>query len=123
MAVHGVEPDGADDGRRSLVAGTITRIEAPDTLADGARTSSLGQLTFPIICDRVASVRTVPDAALVDAMRTLVANTGISVEPTGCLGFAALSRDAREFRGGRVGVILSGGNIAADRFAELVRGA
>lgn len=109
--VVGVEPEAGDDGRRSFRAGRIVAIPVPVSIADGALTTHLGAYTFPIIRDGVADVLTVPDAALVDAMRFFVERMKIVVEPTGCLAAAAAFGGAAPCAGLRVGVVLSGGNI------------
>lgn len=118
--LYGVEPEAGDDGRRSFRTGEIVRIPTPDTIADGAQTQALGELTFPIIRRDVTDVHTVSDAELVDAMRVFASTLKIVVEPTGCLAFAALRRLAPAFRGQRVGVIVSGGNVDLDRYAALL---
>lgn len=121
--VIGVEPEAGDDGQRSFRSGTIVDIAVPRTIADGAQTQHLGTLTFPIIRRLVADVVTVPDAALVDAMRFFAERMRIVVEPTGCLAAAAALSGAVDVRGRRVGIILSGGNVDLARFAALVGGA
>jgi threo-3-hydroxy-L-aspartate ammonia-lyase len=120
--VYGVEPQAGNDGQRSLREGFIVRIEVPKTIADGAQTQSLGRYTFEIIRRGVADIVTVTDAELVAGMRYLADRLKIVVEPTGCLSFAAVRRMGAELSGLRVGVILSGGNVDAARFAELVDG-
>jgi threonine dehydratase len=121
--VYGVEPAAGDDARQSLRSGTIVRIDVPDTIADGAQTTSLGHHTFEIIRDAVADIVTVTDADLVDCMRFFAARMKIVVEPTGCLGFAAARACAARLAAQRVGVILSGGNVDLARFAALLTGA
>ena len=116
--VIGVEPAAGDDGQRSFKAGRIVEIALPRTLADGARTTALGKLTFPVIRDHVADMLTVGDAELLRATLFLWERTKMVVEPTGALGFAALHADKFPARSLRIGVILSGGN--AD-FAALAR--
>ncbi len=120
MEVLGVEPEAGDDGRQSLSAGRIVTIEAPRTIADGAQTLHLGDLTFPILQEHVQEILTASDAELVAVMKLLAGTLKIVVEPTGCLGLAAVLADPERFRGRRVGVVLSGGNVALDRFAKLV---
>ena len=120
--VYGVEPAAGNDGQQSLAQGSIVRIEVPKTIADGAQTQSLGRYTFEIIRRGIADIVTATDAELVDGMRFLADRLKIVVEPTGCLGFAAVRRMGDELAGLKVGVILSGGNVDAARFAELVRG-
>ncbi|WP_028709129.1 threo-3-hydroxy-L-aspartate ammonia-lyase [Propionicicella superfundia] len=118
--VYGVEPAAGDDGLRSLRAGRIVHIDPPRTIADGAQTQHLGTLTFPIISERVTDILTASDDELVSAMALLAATMKIVVEPTGVLGFAALAREAASFRGQRVGIVLSGGNVDIARFAGLL---
>lgn len=122
--VIGVEPEAGNDGQRSLASGQIVTIETPRTLADGAATAHLGQLTFALIQRHVAEIRTVPDAALVDAMRFFAERMKMVVEPTGCLGAAAAFADAAErpLAGLRVGVLISGGNVDLQRYAALLAG-
>ncbi len=115
--IYGVEPEAGDDGLRSLRSGAIVHIDTPDTIADGAQTQHLGALTFPIIREGVDDILTATDAELVDAMRVFASTLKIVVEPTGCLAFAAARRGAA----GRVGVIVSGGNVDLGRYAELLR--
>lgn len=119
--VWGVEPVAGDDARRSIAAGQIVRIETPRTIADGAQTLALGELTFPIIRDRVTGVVTASDDQLVGAMRVMATTLKQVVEPTGVLGLAAVLSGAVPCEPGRrVGVVLSGGNVDLERFATLV---
>ncbi|MEU4193679.1 threo-3-hydroxy-L-aspartate ammonia-lyase [Kribbella sp. NPDC026611] len=120
--IYGVEPEAGNDGQQSLRQGSIVHIETPNTIADGAQTQHLGVYTFEIIRREVTDILTATDAELVDAMRTLAATLKIVVEPTGCLGFAAVRKLPDHLRGKRVGVILSGGNVDMDRFAALLAG-
>ena len=119
--VYGVEPAAGDDGRRSLAAGEIVRIDVPATIADGAQTTHLGAHTFPIIQRAVAEIRTASDAELVAAMRVFAATMKLVVEPTGCLGLAGVLA-AGDLAGQRVGVLVSGGNVDLDRYAALLSG-
>jgi len=121
--VYGVEPRAGDDARRSLEEGRIVHIETPRTIADGAQTLHLGELTFPIIRDGVTEVVTATDDELVQAMRVVAATLKQVVEPTGVLGLAAvLSGAVPDIAGKRVGVVRAGGTIALERFAALVAG-
>ncbi|MET9362267.1 threo-3-hydroxy-L-aspartate ammonia-lyase [Streptomyces sp. NPDC006632] len=120
--VYGVEPEAGDDGRRSLRAGEIVHIDTPDTLADGAQTQHLGSHTFPLIRDRVTDIVTATDAQLVDCMRLFASRMKSVVEPTGCLGLAGARTLAERYRGKRVGVVISGGNVDLARYAELLAG-
>jgi threonine dehydratase len=116
--LFGVEPEAGNDGQQSLRSGAIVHIETPQTIADGAQTQHLGQLTFEIIRRDVDDIFTASDAELIDAMRFFAERMKIVVEPTGCLGFAAARRQAQ--RGQRVGVIVSGGNVDMQRFGALM---
>ena len=118
--LYGVEPEAGDDGRRSLRSGSIVHIDTPRTIADGAQTQHLGNLTFPIIRREVTDILTAGDPELVDTMRFLAERMKLVVEPTGCLGLAAARRMGTQLRGKRVGVLLSGGNVDMARFAELL---
>ena len=120
-AVYGVEPAAGNDGQQSFRKGVIVRIDVPKTLADGAQTQALGSLTFEIIRRDVADILTATDEELVDCMRFFATRMKIVVEPTGCLGFAAVRALGRKLAGQRVGVIISGGNIDGDRMANLLQ--
>ncbi len=120
--IYGVEPEAGNDGQQSFRSGAIVTIETPVTIADGAQTQHLGELTFPIIRRDVDDVLTASDAELVDCMRFFAARMKMVVEPTGCLGFAAARAMKKELAGKRVGVIVSGGNVDLRRYAELVGG-
>ncbi|CAH1670140.1 MULTISPECIES: threo-3-hydroxy-L-aspartate ammonia-lyase [unclassified Chelatococcus] len=118
--VIGVEPAAGDDGARSFREGRIVTIDVPTTLADGAQTTALGAITFSIIRELVDDVVTVPDAALVEAMRFFAERMKMVVEPTGCLAAAAAFSGVVPVKGQRVGVILSGGNVDLATFARLL---
>jgi threonine dehydratase len=123
IEVWGVEPEAGNDTQRSLAEGRIVHIDTPKTIADGAQTQHSGALTFPVIQALVKGIVTASDEELVQAMRFFAERMKIVVEPTGCLGAAALmSRVAGlpDLRGRRVGVILSGGNVDVRRYAELL---
>jgi len=118
--VVGVEPEAGNDGRRSLACGAIVHIETPQTIADGAQTQHLGQYTFAIIKRDVERIVTVSDRELRECMRFFAERMKMIVEPTGCLGFAAVRAAGDELRGQRVGVIISGGNVDLERFCALI---
>ena len=120
--VYGVEPEAGDDGVRSFETGVLQRVENPQTIADGARTPSLGRLTFAIIKSLAAGMLTASDEELVRTMRFLWERVKIVVEPTGVLGLAPLFHRRLGIEGKRVGVILSGGNVDLLRACELFRG-
>jgi len=119
--IYGVEPEAGNDGQQSFRSGRIVHIETPRTIADGAQTLHLGEHTFPIIRRDVTDILTASDGELVEAMRFFAERMKMVVEPTGCLGFAAVGRLGKDALGGkRVGVVISGGNVDLSRFAELV---
>ncbi|MGN6084751.1 threo-3-hydroxy-L-aspartate ammonia-lyase [Trinickia sp.] len=118
--LYGVEPEAGNDGQQSLRSGAIVHIDTPKTIADGAQTQHLGHYTFGIIKRDVDDVLTASDAELVNAMKFFAARMKMIVEPTGCLGLAAVLGAKGSLQGKRVGVIVSGGNIDLDRFCALV---
>ncbi|MEM7801012.1 MAG: threo-3-hydroxy-L-aspartate ammonia-lyase [Chloroflexota bacterium] len=108
--VIGIEPELADDATRSFKTGKLVTIHNPPTIADGTRTPSLGKVTFPLVQAFVDDMHTVSEAEIIDAVGFLFYRTKMVVEPSGALGVAALLSGRFGYRG-RVGVILSGGNI------------
>ncbi|MEG9525579.1 MAG: threo-3-hydroxy-L-aspartate ammonia-lyase [Hyphomicrobiales bacterium] len=121
--VIGVEPEAGNDGQRSFREGQVVTIPVPRTIADGAQSTALGDLTFAIIRAHVADIVTVSDAQLVEAMRFFASRMKIVVEPTGCLAAAAVLNGLVDVRGKRVGVVISGGNVDLATFAQLTAGA
>jgi threonine dehydratase len=119
--VVGVEPEMGDDATRSFHSGTLQTVRNPPTIADGARTPSLGTLTFPIIRQLVDDMVTVSDEDLVHSMRFLWERMKLVVEPTGALALAAAYRGKIDVAGKRVGVLLSGGNVDLVAALELFR--
>ncbi|MBD1856146.1 MULTISPECIES: threo-3-hydroxy-L-aspartate ammonia-lyase [Leptolyngbya] len=109
--IIGVEPRQADDAKRSFYSRTLQTVNNPNTIADGARTPALGQLTFPIILERVDEMVTVSEAAILRTMFFLWERLKIVVEPTGVLAAAALLEGIVSFPDAKIGVIISGGNI------------
>ncbi|HSC63872.1 MAG TPA: threo-3-hydroxy-L-aspartate ammonia-lyase, partial [Caldimonas sp.] len=114
--VYGVEPEAGNDGQQSFRSGRIVTIETPRTIADGAQTLHLGELTFPIIRRDVTDILTASDDELVVAMRFFAERMKMLVEPTGCLGFAGARSGKVDVAGKRVGVVISGGNVDLTRF-------
>ena len=108
--VIGVEPAAGDDATRSFRTRTLQSCRNPDTVADGARTASLGVVTFPLVLAHVHDMITVDDPTLLKWMFYLWERMKIVVEPTGALGAAGLLSGQVPVRGAKVGVILSGGN-------------
>ncbi|KMZ13454.1 Threonine dehydratase, catabolic [Candidatus Burkholderia humilis] len=120
--IYAVEPEAGNDGQQSFRSGNIVHIDTPKTIADGAQTQHLGNYTFPIIRRDVNDVLTASDAELIDCMCFYASRMKMLVEPTGCLNFAALRKMKAQMSGKRVGVLISGGNVDIQRFAELVAG-
>jgi len=117
--VVGVEPETGDDWRRSFAAGRPVRIDVPRTIADGLQTNVPGHLTWEVASRLVDEIVTVTDAQIVEAMRFAFERLKLVVEPSGAVGIAAVLEGAVA-TAGRVGVIVSGGNVGADRFAQLI---
>ncbi|HET8610301.1 MAG TPA: threo-3-hydroxy-L-aspartate ammonia-lyase [Burkholderiales bacterium] len=111
IKVVGVEPQAGDDATRSFHSGTLQTVHNPETVADGARTHSLGRVTFPLVLKHVHDMVTVGDCELLQTMFFLWERMKIVVEPTGALAATALLGNKIDVRGKRVGVILSGGNV------------
>lgn len=109
--VIGVEPEKGDDVTRSFYTQSIQSVHNPDTIADGARTASPGQITFPLILHHVDEMLTVSDAALLRTMFFLWERLKIVVEPTGALAATALLEGLVNRTDAKIGVIISGGNV------------
>jgi len=119
IKVVGVEPAAGDDAARSFRTRQLVHIDVPQTIADGARTQSLGALTFPLVLRHVHDIITVTDEELVAAMRFLWERMKLVVEPTGALATAGVLKGAIDVRDRRVGIILSGGNVDLKAIAAL----
>ena len=109
--VVGVEPAAGDDANRSFRSKQLQTVHNPKTIADGARTPSLGSLTFPLVLEYVSDMTAVDDATLARTMFYLWERLKLVVEPTGALGAAAALEGTHAIRGKRVGIMLSGGNV------------
>jgi threo-3-hydroxy-L-aspartate ammonia-lyase len=120
-SVIGVEPAAGNDGQRSFRSGEIVHIDTPDTIADGAQTQHLGQLTFPVLQRHVDDILTVSDAELLATMAFFASRMKMIVEATGCLGAAAAFSGQLNLREKRVGIVVSGGNVDLLRFASLIQ--
>jgi len=117
--VIGIEPELADDATQSFHTGTLHTVENPPTIADGTRTPSLGKLTFPLVREYVDDMQTVPEDAIIEAVKFLFYRLKLVVEPSGALGLAAILCTAVKPRG-RIGVILSGGNIDGQTMKQIL---
>jgi threonine dehydratase len=116
--VVGVEPEAGNDWAQSFAAGKIVAIDVPRTIADGLQTHAPGELTWEVGSRLVDEIVTVTDSQIVEAMRFAFERLKLVVEPSGAVGIAAVREGL--VGGGRIGVIVSGGNIGAARFAELL---
>ncbi len=123
IRVVGVEPEAGDDTRRSLAAGGRVRIEVPRTIADGLQVPEPGELTFEVNRRTVDEIVTVSDEEIVAAMVFLHERMKLVAEPSGAVGVAALLAGKVDATGRTAGIVLSGGNVGAARFAELVSSA
>jgi threonine dehydratase len=118
--VIGIEPELADDATRSFKTGTLHTVENPPTIADGTRTPSLGEhVTFPFVLKYVDDMKTVSEAAIIEAVKFFFYRMKLVVEPSGALGVAALLSGVIRPQG-RVGVIISGGNIDGDTMRAIL---
>jgi threonine dehydratase len=116
--VVGVEPEAGNDWERSFAAGRIVEIDVPRTIADGLQTNAPGRLTWEVGSRLVDEIVTVTDEQIVEAMRFAFERLKLVIEPSGAVGIAAVQQGLAG--GDRIGVIVSGGNVGADRFAELI---
>ena len=114
-------PEAGNDVQQSFRTGQRVRIPTPRTIADGAQTPLVGELTFEIIRREVDDILTATDDQLVQAMRFYAERMKMVVEPTGCLSLAAACHAGVPLQGQRVGVLISGGNVDLQRFAELLQ--
>jgi threo-3-hydroxy-L-aspartate ammonia-lyase len=118
--VIGVEPAAGDDATRSFKTKTLQTVSNPDTIADGARTPSLGKVTYPLVMRYVDDMLTVTDEELLRSMYYLWERMKIIVEPTGALAAAALLEGKLNAKGKRVGIVLSGGNVDVKAISALL---
>ena len=122
IAVYGAEPERGNDMQQSLRRGEIVSIDVPRTICDGQQTQAVGLQPFEVIRAMVSDVLTVPDPVVVEAMRFVFERMKVVLEPSGACALAALMHHREQFRGRRVGVTLSGGNIGIERFVALITG-
>jgi len=115
------EPAGSDDAYRSMQSGKIEQAQS-QTIADGLLTT-LGDKTFPIIRELVSEVITVSDEQIIAAMRMVWERMKIIIEPSCAVPLAALLKEKKRFKGKRVGIILSGGNVDLDKVLKLMTSA
>lgn len=109
----GAEPSGADDAQRSLAAGHVVAVAQPHSICDGLL-ATIGEINRVALATHRVEVLTVDDAAVRRAMRRLWERLKLVVEPSSAIAYAVLCADRERFRGQRVGVLLSGGNVDLD---------
>jgi threonine dehydratase len=124
IEVVGAEPLLGNDAARSMREGQLVHLDAePMTLADGARTPSLGNLNYEIIREGVRHIVEVPEEAIMEGVRVLYGAANLKAEPTGALSTGALLTDPDRFRGKRVCLIVSGGNVDTGTYTAILSGA
>ena len=119
VKIYGIEPEAGDDGCRSFRSGKLETVNNPDTIADGARTPSLGKITLELILRNVDDMLTVSDAELLEATKFFWERMKIVVEPTGALAAAAVMAGKVDVEGKRVGLMVTGGNADIAALAGL----
>lgn len=121
--VIGAEPLLGNDAARSLKAGEIVRNETePTTIADGARTISLGNLNWPIIRDSVAEIIEVSDENIAEAVRLYFSLANLKCEPTGAVSLGAILEGREKFAGRKICLVVSGGNVDVEVYASILYG-
>ena len=116
----GIEPELADDATRSFYTKTLHTVKNPPTIADGTRTPSLGKITYPLVLEYVDDMHTVSEQAIIEAVRFLFYRMKLVVEPSGALGVASLLSGTVRPKG-RVGIVISGGNIDAATMKTILK--
>ena len=119
--VVGVEPQAGDDWVQSFEQGHPVEIDVPRTIADGLQTHSPGDLTWEVASRLVDEIVTVTDEQIVDAMRFVFDRMKLVIEPSGAVGIAAYREGLVEAPS--IGIVISGGNVDAQRFSDLIRSA
>jgi threo-3-hydroxy-L-aspartate ammonia-lyase len=122
IEVFGAEPERGNDMQQSLRSGRIVSIDVPRTICDGQQTQAVGHHPFEVIQAMVKDVLAVSDPTVVEAMRFAFERMKVVLEPSGACALAALMAHREQFKGQRVGVTLSGGNVGLDRFIALISG-
>ncbi|NGX57440.1 MAG: L-threonine ammonia-lyase [Chlamydiae bacterium] len=119
--VIGVEPEGAADFFQSRQQGKICRVENADTIADGLRSPSVGEINWPILNRYVDESMVVPDQAIIESMRYLFEEVGLVIEPSGATSLAALVAHPEWEPKGDMVFVLSGGNVDMKKFMVWMR--
>jgi threonine dehydratase len=121
MAVYGAEPLLGNDAARSLRAGELVANDSePMTIADGARTLSLGKRNWPIIRDNVAGIVEVSDERIAEAVRYYFGLANLKCEPTGALSLGAVLEKPELFSGKKICLVVSGGNVDPAVYCDLI---
>jgi threo-3-hydroxy-L-aspartate ammonia-lyase len=120
IQMFGAEPESGNDVQQSLRAQKIISIDVPKTICDGQQTQAVGNHPWQVISTQVTDILTTPDATVIKAMHFAFARMKIVLEPSGACALAALMTNAERFKGQRVAVTLSGGNIDFARFTSLL---
>ena len=120
IRIFGVETETSNDWWQSFQRNERIKIPPPNTIADGIRTQQPGELTFPVVREKVAEILLVSDAQVIEALKFLLLRLKILVEPTGAVAPAAVFQKGVGPAGRKVGVIISGGNVDADLLAQLL---
>ncbi len=120
IRVYGAEPATADDTKRSLAAGHRVEVRENPTIADGLRVTTPGRLTFPIVQKNVEDVLLVSDDEMVETLTFMLERMKVLVEPSGAAAAAAVRHRKADFRGQKVGVVLSGGNVDLAKLTEYI---
>ena len=120
IKVYGAEPETADDTKRSLAAGARVEVRQNPTIADGLRVTSPGKLTFPIVQEKVEDILLVSDEEMVETLTWMLERMKVLVEPSGAAAAAAVRHRKADFRGKKVGVVLSGGNVDLAKLPEFI---
>ncbi len=120
IRIYGVEPETADDARRSLRAGSRVEVKQNATIADGLRVTTPGTLTFAIMQEELADILLVSDAEMVETLTWMLERMKVLVEPSGAAAAAAVRHRKADFKGRKVGVVLSGGNVDLSKLADYI---
>lgn len=114
VQIIAAEPDQADDAARSFRAGRIIADDAPDTVADGLKVP-LKDLTWHFVSNHVSDILTASEEQIVEAMKITWKHLRVVMEPSSAVPLATILKHPERFKGKRVGIILTGGNVDLDR--------
>ena len=120
IRIFGVEPETADDTKRSLSAGRRVEVKTNPTIADGLRVAEPGKLTFPIVQENVTDVLLVSDSEMIETLTWMLERMKVLVEPSGAAAASAVRHRKADFRGRKVGVVVSGGNVDLSSLADYI---